>query len=585
MSRRPLLRLAAVLAAAALVAAGCGPKLPVEPDHSAGTLPGSTTTTGVVGSPSASTTPSTQPESGPIRYAAQGVLQLGLKGPPANWNVLARHPLTPGPDSALSVVAQAVWPSAFVVGRDGTVTRNTSLLTSATETSTSPQRVVYDINPRAVWSDGAAITGADFVYTWQAQSGLRRFADVGGGPFTPASTAGYNRVASVATSTSDPDQVTVTFKRPDAEWESLFGPILPAHVAQRVGFDHGFTDPVADLPSGGPFMVQSYDPGRTLVLVRNPMWWGPAANLESVTISFVASAADAVPALELGQLDGAVTPLQAGTVTARQGLSTSVAAGATYDDLVADERSGPLRRSALRQAVFLAVNRDAIAASASAAGDRGARPVGNRALLPDQPGYRDDVGFLGPAGGDVAKAKAVLAAAGYRLRYGVLTRGGRPVTLTLGMAADTPLAAADTDAVRRACTALGIGLTVLPAGSTREAARVAAGHYDLAVVTATVSPWPAELAGVYRTGADGNVTGFSGPTMDALLERVQTTPPGPAGEAAAVAVDRLAWRDAIDLPLVAQPQELTYQGRYANLALSPWGIGTDMASWGIELPT
>ena len=37
-------------------------------------------------------------------------------------------------------------------------------------TSRSPQTVVYQINPKAVWADGTAITGQDFVYTWQAQS-------------------------------------------------------------------------------------------------------------------------------------------------------------------------------------------------------------------------------------------------------------------------------------------------------------------------------------------------------------------------------------------------------------------------------
>ena len=587
MSPRPhsLLGLVAVLVAAVLVATGCGPKIPVEPDHSAGTVPGSTTTTGGAGVSTQTAPPPTQPESGPVRYAAQGVLQLGLTGPPSNWNILARHPVTPAPDSALSVVAQAVWPSAFVVNRDGTVTRNTNLLTSATETSTSPQRVVYDLNPRAEWSDGTAITGADLVYTWQAQSGERRFADVGGKPFTPASTAAYSRVASVTTSASAPDQVTVTFKQPDADWESLFDPILPAHVAQRVGFDRGFTDPVADLPSGGPFMVQSYDPGRSLVLVRNPMWWGPAANLESVTISFVGSASDALPSLELGQLDGAVTPLEAGSLVPRPGLSVRVGASATYDDLIANERTGPLRRPALRQAVFLAVDRDAIAAAAVAAGDKGAQPVGNRALLPDQPGYRNDVGFLGPARGDVAKAKAVLRAAGYHLSHGVLTRQGRAVALTLGLATDTSLAAADTDAIRRACAALGIRLTVLTTTPAQETARVASGTYDLAVMAATVSPWPADLTAVYRTGARANVTGFSGPTMDGLLARARTTAPGPAGEAAVVAVDRLAWRDAIDLPLVAQPEELTCQGRYANLSLAPWGVGAEMAAWGIELRT
>ena len=52
----------------------------------------------------------------------------------------------------------------FAVRPDGgrmpdlSVFLNTDLLTSATLTSTSPQTIVYKINPKAVWSDGQPIT-------------------------------------------------------------------------------------------------------------------------------------------------------------------------------------------------------------------------------------------------------------------------------------------------------------------------------------------------------------------------------------------------------------------------------------------
>jgi len=37
--------------------------------------------------------------------------------------------------------------------------------------SLAPQKVVYTINPKAVWSDGTPITAADFIYAWQQQRG------------------------------------------------------------------------------------------------------------------------------------------------------------------------------------------------------------------------------------------------------------------------------------------------------------------------------------------------------------------------------------------------------------------------------
>jgi peptide/nickel transport system substrate-binding protein len=230
-------------------------------------------------------------------YAADATLILGLGGEPANWNPQAARPRAPAVP-ALAVVADAVLPAAS----------GASLVTSATETSTAPQTVVYEIDPRATWSDGVAITGADFIYTWEAQSGQDRFRDRGDQPFTPGSTAGYRLVSSVTSPAADPDRVVVRFATPDPDWRALFVPILPAHVARAVGFDHGFTDPVTSLVSGGPFLVQSYQPGADIVLVRNPRWWGPTAHLETLDIVFVASASEAAEGLQQGQLDAAVFP-------------------------------------------------------------------------------------------------------------------------------------------------------------------------------------------------------------------------------------------------------------------------------------
>jgi peptide/nickel transport system substrate-binding protein len=527
-------------------------------------------------------------------------MQLGLSGTTTNWNILARQPSPVAPDDAVATIADAVWPSAFAISPTDTATRNDNLLVSATQTSANPQTVVYEINSRAVWSDGTRITGADFVYTWQAQSGRRAFRDKGGQLFTPESTAGYARIASVTTSATDPDRVVVTFKHPYADWPSLFSPILPAQVAKRVGFDHGFSDPVTSLVSAGPFEVESYQPGTGIILVRNPTWWGPAANLASVDITFVSSAAEATDGLQQSELDAAVTgldPFALARDRATTGLVTTVSASATYDDLVANERDGPLGLRALRLAIFATVGRNPIIAAAAGAGDADAAAVDNRAFLPGQAGYANDSSAVTPAlsalaaqtsatttGGGATTlvlARRALAAAGFTTRDDRLRYRHRVVRLTLGVASTTPWAQGETAAVAAACAALHIPLTILRTTSATEASRVAAGRYSLAIVAATVAPFPSALAATYATDGPANVTGYSTPAMDALLARVEATPPGAARTSAVIAADRLAWADGIDLPLVVQPSVLVFQARYLNLAPSPAGIGWNMASWGI----
>ena len=80
----------------------------------------------------------------------------------------------------LQEIMNMVWPQAFIVNNKLQPVLNNQLLESASVTSTSPQTVVYKINPKAVWSDGTPITADDFIYNWQAQSGNPAYTDVGG---------------------------------------------------------------------------------------------------------------------------------------------------------------------------------------------------------------------------------------------------------------------------------------------------------------------------------------------------------------------------------------------------------------------
>ncbi len=164
----------------------------------------------------------------------------------------------------LQEIMNMVWPQAFIVTNKLQPVLNNQLLESAPVTSSSPQTVVYKINPKAVWSDGTPITADDFIYNWQAQSGNPAYTDVGGQPYDDATTAGYNQIAIRGRLRSRPAAppatrqtanrnaglcpngrtVTVTFKPSFADWRSLFSDhIVPAHIARTVGWNTGFSRP------------------------------------------------------------------------------------------------------------------------------------------------------------------------------------------------------------------------------------------------------------------------------------------------------------------------------------------------------
>lgn len=507
-------------------------------------------------------------------------MTFALPAAPTNWN-----PLAAGATSETGLVAADVLPSVFVAGPNYDEQLDTDVVTSATETSTTPQTVVYQINPKAVWFDGQPITAADFVYNWEAQSGKPQFKDTGGAPFTPVSTTGYSQIARVAETANNPDMVTVTFSTPFPDWPSLFHDLLPAHIAQAVGFDLGFTDPVADLVSGGRFLVASQVPGRSVTLVRNSRFWATPAGLSTVTFDFVPAPAQVVTGFQRGELGGATVPPSNDAVSALRavaGVKVSVVPGATWDDLVFNQTNPSLRDSRVRQAIMLAVNRPQMITAAIGPYAQ-ATPLGNRVFMPQSGAYHDNSG--GRYGtGNLSQARMLLAQAGYSTTSGVLTKGGQTVTFRLAAGAG-PIAAAEESSVSTALGSLGITTTTVALPATGPGT---APPYDLALVTRTASTILVDMAADYGNPATVGASNYSGvddPKVDQLLQQGATMAPGNARDQLYNKLDTTLWADADSLPLFQEPVVTAVGNRYVGVIPNPTadGVTYRMADWGVPV--
>jgi peptide/nickel transport system substrate-binding protein len=484
----------------------------------------------------------------------------------------------------LAQVLAQVWPSAYYVTTNGVFVLNTSLLNAATEVSTSPQTVVYQINPRAAWSDGTPITYRDFAYNWQAQSGNSTFSDVGGQPYTPVDQTGYDEIASVKGNPVSPYTVTVTFSSPYPDWRSLFSYLVPAHIARRVGFDSGFTDPVADLVSGGPYSVSAVQPRYSLLLVRNPRYWGTPANLASVTYYFTTGTAETVDALVAGELDVALVPGQPATyqqLGTAGGLTVQAVASAAFEDLDFNEASGLLRSPLLREAVMMALDRPAMAAAVLGPYPLAANPVDNRLFIPGTAGYSNDgASYDQPA---PAAGLQLLEANGYAQSGGLLrAAGGSPVSLSLAVDPDDLEAQQLAAQVVSDCAALGITVSLTntgPNGKPPPGWQMAIEVRQVPVATSTV-------AARYAAGGADNADGYSSPAMSALLAEIPTVPAAQLPSLYGL-VDSRAWADFVDIPLVWVPEMVVVKAGLLNvLPAGPYlgDLASGEANWGFALP-
>lgn len=488
----------------------------------------------------------------------------------------------------LQEVMNNVWPQVFLTTPSLTEQLDTNYVTSATVTSTSPQTVVYDINPKATWSDGVPISASDFIYNWQAQSGNPKYKDVGGQVFEAASTAGYNQIKSV-TGSNGGKTVTVVFAKPFGDWKSLFTNLVPAHIAEKVGFNNGFqTFNSAVQVSGGPFEIQSYTKGQSVIEVPNPKWWGAPVKLGKLVFRIFSDDNQMPPAMQNGEVD-AVNPAQASlqfkdAVAGLPNFTTSIIPGLEFQHLDFNEANPYLAKVAVRQAIAYGTNRAEMVSRIVGPITSSAKPLENRIYMPSQPQYSDTSGSYGAYA--PAKAKSLLASAGmkmgsdgyYHPNFGPLK--GKDLTLNVSTTTGEPVRAEIEQLFQADMKAIGVKINIQNyAPKTLFGTIAPKSEYDIIQFAWVATPFASAMQPIYCSYTNPNVCGqnwvhYANPQVDSLFNQALTTVDPAKAAALYNQIDSILWKDMVTLPLFQQPQLYSWNAtKWANIEPNPSNVG------------
>jgi peptide/nickel transport system substrate-binding protein len=172
--------------------------------------------------------------------------------------------------------------------------------------------VHYEIRDEAVWSDGEPITGEDFQYT------LEVITD----PDLPITRTTYEDI--IASEHTD-KTFTYTLALPTAQYELIFGTILPKHAVEGTDFVADWNDTM--WPSAGPFVFDEWAKGEYLSLVRNENYWKVDAEtgqqlpyLDRVTFRFIPETESIINAFRAREVDVVQPPPATETIEALQAL-------------------------------------------------------------------------------------------------------------------------------------------------------------------------------------------------------------------------------------------------------------------------
>ena len=234
---------------------------------------------------------------------------------------------------------------------------NSDLLTGEPEVDDSNADkpvITYNINDKAVWSDGEPITCDDFAFTWDA---IANGTDV----YDPT---GYVDIEKVDCPSAT--EVTTTYKTPYSGWKQLFGGgygVLPKHLLEGKDITKEMSN--GYKWSGGPWLIDHWTKGVEVVLTPNTAFWGTKPKLDKVTFKIQADTAAEFESFKNAEVSmiypqpqpDVVDQIQAGLTGAQSSYSDNTG---NLEALWMNNAAAPFDDLAVRQALGYAVDRAAI---------------------------------------------------------------------------------------------------------------------------------------------------------------------------------------------------------------------------------
>jgi len=211
---------------------------------------------------------------------------------------------------------------------------------------------VFKLRPGVKWHNGALFTSAD------AKFSIDRTYD-------PAAKVRVNTVFTTVDRIEAPDTATLIIhtKKPDpllpARLGFYGGQIVPKRYLEAVGPDKFSQQPVGT----GPVRFVSWTKDDRVVLEANPDYWGGRVDFDRLIVRALPEMAPRVAALLKGEVDliTQVPPDQAERIKAN---ASTVVSGALYGGLyvlAVNSKRPPLDNPLVKQALSLAIDREAIA--------------------------------------------------------------------------------------------------------------------------------------------------------------------------------------------------------------------------------
>lgn len=439
----------------------------------------------------------------------------------------------------------------------------------------NPLAVTYRIRAEAEWSDGTPVTAQDFEFTYDT------FMDP---DVDIVSRTGFDQISKV--DVINDKTIRFEFSAPYAGWRELFVVVFPKHALEGEDFNKVWTRSIENPKTGepigsGPFLIESWDKGEKLTMVKNENWWGPRPPyLDEIVFRFMANTNTEIQQMRGGEVDVIYPQPQFAleALAAEPSIEMQTTGGFLWEFLSFNVQRPLLDNPNIRAAVAHAIDREAATEHLFRDIAPGT-PVQNSGIyIPNQPEYEPNFDIWQH---DPEKARELLEGEGCRPGAdGFYVCAGERVSFEVLSTSGNDLREVMFEVLQEQAKKSGIELT----SAFREPGIAigprgwAGGNFDLFMAAFGGVTDPFLFNDLYGCEGTLNFTGFCDQKVTRLLQASNTIT-DPAQRAATLnEADALLAEQLPILPLFQKPMFVAHSERVRGIVINP---GANLP-WNIE---
>jgi peptide/nickel transport system substrate-binding protein len=485
--------------------------------------------------------------------------------------------------------------------------------------SDEPLTIKYTLAGGAKWSDGTAVSTADLLLSWAANSGafnnvepeldpetgeVLNQDEIDAGVFFDSAAIGGGLDLVTEVPEVDGNSVTLVYSEPFVDWELAFNlQLVPAHVTYQQSVDEEASDADAaaavataiqegdtevlgplsafwshgydmvSMPSDtdlvlsyGPYVITDLVQDEYVTLTANEGYtWGEHKPvIEEITVRFIPDPLAAVQALENGEVSIIAPQSTADILTALEGLddvTVDTTADATYEhvDLTVNN-GGPFDPATYGgDAAKAALVRQAFLKTIPRAEiiEKLIKPLNPEAVLDDSQTI-----FPGAPGYDdmiAENGSADYAEVDIEGAQALLAEAGvsGPIEVQFMYALSNPRRVNEYQLIAE--SAAQAGFTVIDAGNDDWGSKLGDGSYDAVVFgwQSTSTAVTSSQATFYSTGGN-NLNGYSNAEVDALYDQLAVEYDPEAQIDLLIEIEKILWADAYGVTVFQFPGVTAY---------------------------